>query len=269
MAPVDLVRLARTLIDIDSDHRPRGRGCRLGGEMAPAARLRRRGAAGWPPTASTSMPRSTRPKWCCRRTSTACPRSFRAARRTAASTGAGACDAKGILAAQMAALERLRGKRRERRVGAAGRRRRGARQPRRPAPPTSARRGRAISSTASRRTTAWPPPPRALYRVRLSTSGRAAHSAYPELGESAIEKLVDALGRAARPRPAGRPGARSDNLHGRTAVRRAWRRTSCRRWPRRTSTSARSVPPPACASGSTCSPAPYRSTTWWSCRPSS
>src|SRR5207247_10486467 len=29
--------------------------------------------------------------------------------------------------------------------------------------------------------------------VRLRASGRAAHSSYPELGESAIEKLIDAL----------------------------------------------------------------------------
>ncbi|HEY0384977.1 MAG TPA: M20/M25/M40 family metallo-hydrolase, partial [Pyrinomonadaceae bacterium] len=37
-------------------------------------------------------------------------------------------------------------------------------------------------------------------RVRLKTSGRAAHSAYPEHGESAIEKLLDVLSdlRAAR-----------------------------------------------------------------------
>jgi len=34
---------------------------------------------------------------------------------------------------------------------------------------------------------------RGVYRVRLRASGRAAHSSQPELGESAIEKLVDAL----------------------------------------------------------------------------
>jgi len=32
-------------------------------------------------------------------------------------------------------------------------------------------------------------------RVELTASGRMAHSAYPELGESAINKLLDALGR--------------------------------------------------------------------------
>lgn len=36
---------------------------------------------------------------------------------------------------------------------------------------------------------------RGAYRVRLRATGRAAHSAYPELGESAIEKLLDALQR--------------------------------------------------------------------------
>lgn len=34
---------------------------------------------------------------------------------------------------------------------------------------------------------------RGAYRVRLRATGRAAHSAYPELGESAVEKLLDAL----------------------------------------------------------------------------
>ena len=34
---------------------------------------------------------------------------------------------------------------------------------------------------------------RGLYRVRLRAAGRAAHSSFPELGESAIDKLLDAL----------------------------------------------------------------------------
>jgi acetylornithine deacetylase len=34
---------------------------------------------------------------------------------------------------------------------------------------------------------------RGVLRVQLTASGRAAHSSYPELGESAIEKLVDAI----------------------------------------------------------------------------
>jgi acetylornithine deacetylase len=34
---------------------------------------------------------------------------------------------------------------------------------------------------------------RGILRVRLRASGRAAHSSYPQLGESAIDKLLDAL----------------------------------------------------------------------------
>src|SRR5207253_2201458 len=34
---------------------------------------------------------------------------------------------------------------------------------------------------------------RGILRVNLKAAGRAAHSSFPELGESAIEKLVDAL----------------------------------------------------------------------------
>ncbi len=34
---------------------------------------------------------------------------------------------------------------------------------------------------------------RGVYRVRLRATGRAAHSSLPELGESAIDKLLDAL----------------------------------------------------------------------------
>jgi acetylornithine deacetylase len=34
---------------------------------------------------------------------------------------------------------------------------------------------------------------RGMLRLKLRASGRAAHSSYPELGESAIDKLIDAL----------------------------------------------------------------------------
>ncbi len=52
----------------------------------------------------------------CRRTTTACRRSSRAASSDGRLSGRGACDAKGILAAQIAAAERLRASG-ERRVG--------------------------------------------------------------------------------------------------------------------------------------------------------
>ena len=105
--------------------------------------------------------------------------------------GRGACDAKGILAAQLAAAERFRA-RGERRVGlllVAGEERGsdGADAANRVAPgskflingePTDSRLGSAT---------------RGVLRIRLVADGRAAHSAAPEQGVSAIDKLIDAL----------------------------------------------------------------------------
>jgi len=105
--------------------------------------------------------------------------------------GRGACDAKGILAAQVAAAERLRAKG-ETRIGlvfVAGEERGsdGAKAANKIASktrflingePTELRLGSAT---------------RGCYRVKLTAKGKAAHSGYPELGESAIEKLMDCL----------------------------------------------------------------------------
>ena len=105
--------------------------------------------------------------------------------------GRGACDAKGILAAQVAAAERLRA-RGERRIGllfVVGEERGsdGAAAANRTPPgarflingePTDNRLGRAT---------------RGVLRLKLRAVGRAAHSATPEYGESAIDKLIDAL----------------------------------------------------------------------------
>jgi acetylornithine deacetylase len=105
--------------------------------------------------------------------------------------GRGSCDAKGILMAQVAAAERLRSAG-ESRVGllfVIGEERGsdGAKIANTVAPgsrflvngePTGNRLARAT---------------RGVYRVRLRAEGRAAHSSLPELGESAIDKLIDAL----------------------------------------------------------------------------
>lgn len=105
--------------------------------------------------------------------------------------GRGSCDAKGILAAQIAAAERLRADG-ETRVGllfVVGEERGsdGARVANETADgceylidgePTDLRLGLAT---------------RGVLRLRLKASGRAAHSAFPELGESAIDTLIDAL----------------------------------------------------------------------------
>ena len=105
--------------------------------------------------------------------------------------GRGACDAKGILAAQVTAAERLRDEGEER-VGlliVVGEERGsdGAAAANTIAPgsrylidgePTDSRLGTAT---------------RGVLRVKLRAEGRAAHSSQPDLGISAIDKLVDAL----------------------------------------------------------------------------
>jgi acetylornithine deacetylase len=106
--------------------------------------------------------------------------------------GRGSCDAKGILAAQVTAAERLRaaGETRVALLFVVGEERGsdGARVANEQAPagvqflingePTDNRLGAAT---------------RGLLRVRLHAKGRAAHSSFPELGDSAIDKLLDAL----------------------------------------------------------------------------
>ena len=105
--------------------------------------------------------------------------------------GRGACDAKGIIAAQLLAAEKLRqaGEQRAGLLFVVGEERGsdGARAANAIAPgsrylingePTDNRLGIAT---------------RGLLRAKLKARGRAAHSSHPELGESAIEKLVNAL----------------------------------------------------------------------------
>jgi acetylornithine deacetylase len=106
--------------------------------------------------------------------------------------GRGSCDAKGIIAAQVTAVERLRaaGETRVAMLYVVGEERGsdGARVANQHAPPgvrflvngepTDNRLGAAT---------------RGLLRVRLNARGRAAHSSFPELGDSAIDKLLDAL----------------------------------------------------------------------------
>jgi acetylornithine deacetylase len=105
--------------------------------------------------------------------------------------GRGACDAKGILAAQVAAAEQLRaaGETRVGLVFVAGEERGsdGAMAANRIA---SQSRFLINGEPTDNRLAAAT---RGVFRVRLVTAGRAAHSGYPELGESAIEKLLDAL----------------------------------------------------------------------------
>ena len=105
--------------------------------------------------------------------------------------GRGACDAKGILAAQVAAAERLRASG-ERRVGllfVVGEERGSDGAVAANTLPNHCRFLINGEPTDSRLATAT----RGNLRVRLEARGRAAHSCAPEQGESAIDKLVDAL----------------------------------------------------------------------------
>jgi acetylornithine deacetylase len=109
--------------------------------------------------------------------------------------GRGACDAKGIIAAQIAAADKLR------RDGlAAGllfvvgeeRNSAGAKYANRhPAGGRFLIDGEPTDNRLAKAT-------KGAVRLELFAEGRMAHSAYPELGESAIEKLLDALARVRR-----------------------------------------------------------------------
>ena len=105
--------------------------------------------------------------------------------------GRGSCDAKGILAAQVAAAERLRATG-ERRVGllfVVGEERGSDGAVAANATPPGSRFLINGEPTDNRLGAAT----RGVFRIRLRASGRAAHSAVPEQGVSAIDKLIDAL----------------------------------------------------------------------------
>jgi acetylornithine deacetylase len=107
--------------------------------------------------------------------------------------GRGACDAKGILAAQVSAAEQLRtdGESRIALVFVVGEERGsdGARAANQAARGTGVRFLINGEPTDNRLALAT----RGILRLKLRASGRAAHSSFPELGESAIDKLIDAL----------------------------------------------------------------------------
>ena len=107
--------------------------------------------------------------------------------------GRGSCDAKGILAAQVSAAEQLRrdGESRVGLVFVVGEERGsdGARAANDAARDHGSRFLINGEPTDNRLGLAT----RGILRLKLRASGRAAHSSFPELGESAIDKLIDAL----------------------------------------------------------------------------
>jgi len=104
--------------------------------------------------------------------------------------GRGACDAKGIIAAQIAAAERLRAE--GVRVGllfVVGEERDSAGAKEANRHPRGSRFLINGEPTDNRLALAS----KGTLRVKLTSKGKLAHSAYPELGESAIHKLLEAL----------------------------------------------------------------------------
>lgn len=108
--------------------------------------------------------------------------------------GRGACDAKGIIAAQIRAAETLR-KEGIRDMGLLF-----TVDEERSSAGAKAANGHPIAAKCEYMINGEPTDndlaiaSKGTYRVRLTTSGKAAHSAYPEEGDSAIERLLDVLG---------------------------------------------------------------------------
>jgi acetylornithine deacetylase len=190
MDPLTQIRLTRELVDIDSTT---GREREAGAWIA--ATLRRLGydVAEQPVSEGRVNVIATagRPELVFSTHFDCVPPFFPSREENGRLHGRGSCDAKGILVAQIAAAERLRAAG-ESRLGllfVVGEERGsdGARTANRtPAGSKFLVNGEPTENRLARGT-------RGAYRVRLRASGRAAHSSQPELGESAIEKLIDVL----------------------------------------------------------------------------
>jgi acetylornithine deacetylase len=196
--PVDIVGLTRSLVDIDSTTGREGECGRwladyLRGRGWPVEEQRvdntRFNVLAMPPAPRTSNPAPS----VVFSTHFDCVPSFFASRVEGDRLfGRGSCDAKGILAAQVAAAEQLRrdGDWRVGLVFVVGEER-GS---------DGARVANAAIGSGARFLINGEPTDnrlglatRGILRLRLRASGRAAHSSFPELGESAIDKLIDAL----------------------------------------------------------------------------
>jgi acetylornithine deacetylase len=190
--PVDIVALTRALVDIDSTT---GREGAAGRWLADYLRARGWSVAEQPVDAGRfNVIATAAPPAAVFSTHFDCVPPFFPSRIDGDRLfGRGSCDAKGILAAQVAAADRLR-RAGESRVGlvfVVGEERGsdGARVANL-APAAAGSRFLIDGEPTDNRLGAAT---RGILRIRLRASGRAAHSAFPELGESAIDKLIDAL----------------------------------------------------------------------------
>jgi acetylornithine deacetylase len=190
MDPIELVQLARTLIDINSTTGQEAQACRW---LAQWLRKRDYDVTEQPVSNNcfNIIANLGNPEIVFSTHIDCVPPFFPSREENGVLYGRGACDAKGILSAQLAALERLRADG-EHRVGllvVVGEERgsHGAR-----AANTRHSESRYLINgepTDNRLGAAT----RGVYRVRLIARGKMAHSSHPELGDSAIEKLLDAL----------------------------------------------------------------------------
>jgi acetylornithine deacetylase len=190
--PVDIVALTRALVDIDSTT---GRESAAGRWLADYLR-----AQGWTvveqgvDTTRFNVIATVAPPAIVFSTHFDCVPPFFSSRVDGDRLyGRGSCDAKGILAAQVAAADRLRrdGESRVGLVFVVGEERGsdGARIANDADAAAGSRYlidGEPTDNRLARAT-------RGILRLKLRASGRAAHSSFPELGESAIDKLIDAL----------------------------------------------------------------------------
>ncbi len=193
-APVDPIALARQLIDIDSTTGGEGDVCRW-----LAAWLRARGYTVVEQPVSgndrTNLFATTdvAPSVILSTHLDCVPPFFPSREQDGFLIGRGSCDAKGILAAQVAACERLRagGERRAGLLFVVGEERGSD-----GATASAALAGRVRSQfiiNGEPTESCLAAATRGVWRATLRARGRAAHSAFPELGESAIDRLVDAL----------------------------------------------------------------------------
>jgi len=196
LAALDLVALTRALVDIDSTTGREAEACRwmaayLSGQgwtvveqPVDADRFNVMATAGAPPRVVLS-------------THIDCVPPFFGSRLDGdVLYGRGACDAKGILATQVTAAERLRAGG-EQRLGlliVVGEERGSDGAIAAAGPDVSPRFLVNGEPTGNRLGVAT----RGAYRVKLSATGRACHSAFPEEGESAVTRLLAALGRLAQ-----------------------------------------------------------------------
>ena len=190
MDPLDLVAFARALIDIDSTT---GREGAAGEWLADQLRARGYDVVEQPTERGCAnvLARLDSPEVVLSTHFDCVPPFIRSSVRDGRLYGRGSCDAKGILAAQLAAVERLRD-RGERRVGllfVVGEERGSDGAIAANAIPNRSRFLINGEPTDSRLALAT----RGVLRVKLVAEGRAAHSSMPEQGVSAIDKLLDAL----------------------------------------------------------------------------